>query len=297
MSISACVTPVASSAATQARAMRREAHQHAGQQATALARLEPARRAREHEEQHDQAADPDTHRGDVDDVERQQGSDGVQRGRVARQRGGDQQEPGRQGKRGQDARGGGRCRRDARRPDGGRAQHGQRLRVLAPASSTPPSSSHAMTRSPQIVPKRVPRTSRTTVASSADQKVVPDAVAPCSTMPTTPEKMPRPTASNSSRRARAAKTAEASGQPRARAGRVGERGAPRGQQEGQPADAQRDGEVVQSAGDTERRSRSPLRRWSRPAGRRPSPPTPSPALPMLKTTPPETGWLSAEITR
>ena len=86
-------------------------------------------------------------------------------------------------------------------------------RVLAPASRTPPSSSHATARSPQMVPKRVPSTSRTTVGSSADQKLVPDAVAPCSTMPATPETMPSTTASHSSRRARAANSADASGQP------------------------------------------------------------------------------------
>ena len=114
---------------------RREAHQDRRQQTTALGRLEPARGAGEHEEEHDQAADPDAHRRDVDDVERQQRRDRMQRGRVARQRRGDEQERHRHRQRGQDAAGWARararCPSPRRRPAAARSPLGCWLRPPA----------------------------------------------------------------------------------------------------------------------------------------------------------------------
>ena len=87
------------------------------------------------------------------------------------------------------------------------------VRAPTPAARTVPSTSQSRTRRPQMRPKRVPRTSRTTLGSRADQKLVPPAVAPCSTMPAAPETTPRTTATASIRRARAANAVDASGQP------------------------------------------------------------------------------------
>ena len=272
-----------------------EAHQYARQQATALARLQLARRARKHEEQHDQAPDPHTHGRHVHDVERQQGSNGVQSGRVTRQRGGDQQEPGRQGKGGQESGGGGRSRGDARRPNGGRSQHGS-------GSGAGTGEQHRAEQQPRDDPQAPDRPEARAEDLAHDGRIHsrPKGRARCGRSlqhdadhageDSQADREPQQSPGTGREHSRGLRPAGA------RSGRIGEGRAPRGQQEGQPSDAQRDGEVVQPAGDAERRlgHRADVRAGEQVGDRLRGP---VPALPMLKTTPPETGWLSAEITR
>ena len=79
----------------------------------------------------------------------------------------------------------------------------------AASQSSPPSSTKAASLSAHIVPKRVPSTSSITDGSSADQKLVPAAVAPWRTMPASVAAAPAAAAASPTARAREAKRAAA----------------------------------------------------------------------------------------